>query len=167
MAGSPPNDSRGGAASHLAQCTGGEFPGPTARTRMQTVSRFEANLLYLLYFFLRREPFDRVLPLLESGHTPPLCLSRGAVRLIADTLRKGCVHLLAERGGWRRERFLRNGRPVEGRLWERTVPTDLVLTFSPQTLVFLRWITAVKPDAKQPLPLALERLTDGDRLLLF
>jgi hypothetical protein len=134
---------------------------------MQAVSRFEANLLSLLYFFLRREPLDRVLPLIESGHTPPRCLSRGAVRLITDALRKGCVHLLADRGGWRHERFLRNGRPVEGRLWERTPPTDLGLTFSPQTLAFLRWITAVKPDAKQPLPLALQHLTDGDQLLLF
>jgi hypothetical protein len=147
---------------HRAECI--RFGGTVL---MQTVSRFEVNLLYLLYFFLRREPLERVAPLIESGHAPPACLSRGAVRLIADALKKGCVRLLAERGGWRRERFLRDGRPVEGRLWERTAPADLGLTFSPQTLVFLRWITAVQPDAKQPLPLVLERLTDGDRLLLF
>jgi hypothetical protein len=134
---------------------------------MQTVSRFEANLLYLLYFFLRREPLDRVAPLIESGHPPPPCLSRGAVRLIAGALRKGCVQLLAERGGWRRARFLRDGRFVDGRLWERTAATDLGLTFSPQILVFLRWLTAVQPGAKQSLPLALEQLTDGDRLVLF
>jgi hypothetical protein len=135
---------------------------------MLTVSRFEANLLYLLYFFLRREPAERALSLIEKGQTPPRCLSRAAVRLIRDALTKGCVQLLAERGGFRRERFLRDGRPVEGRLWERTPPHELGLTFSRQTLEFLCWITAVNPDAKEPLrPPPLGQLTDGDRLLLF
>jgi hypothetical protein len=135
---------------------------------MQTVSRFEANLLLLLYFILRREPAERALPLIEKGLTPPRCLSRAAVRLVQDALTKGCVHLLAERGGFWRERFLRDGRPVEGRLWERTAPEQLGLTFSRQTLEFLRWLTAVKPDAKEPAPRpALQPLTDGDRLLLF
>ncbi len=135
---------------------------------MQTVSRFEADLLSLLYFFLRREPVERAVPLLEKGHTPPGCLSRGAVRLIQDALTKGCVSLLAERGGWRRERFLRDGRAVEGRLWERTLPSELGLTFSRQTLEFLCWATAVKPGNKEsPQPLVLHELTDGDRLLLF
>src|SRR6516162_9898000 len=102
---------------------------------MEYVSRFEADLLSLLYFFLRREPAEGVRGHIERGSTPPACLGRGSIRLAEDALRKGVVQLLAERGGWRRERFLRDGRPVEGRLWERTVPTDLGLTFSPQTLV--------------------------------
>jgi hypothetical protein len=135
---------------------------------MQTVSRFEANLLTLLYFFLRREPAQRALPLLGHGQTPPPCLGRGTVRLVRDALAKGCVHLLAERGGWRHERFLRGGRPVAGRLWERTPPDALGLTFSRQTLEFLRWVTAVKPGATGLRPhLDLSEVTDGDRLLLF
>jgi len=135
---------------------------------MQTVSRFEANLLRLLYFFLRREPLERALPLIEPPRQPPACLSPTAIRLIQDALTKGCVHLLAERGGWRRERFLRNERPVEGRLWERTPPQELGLSFSRHTLEFLTWIAAVKPGGKpgRQRPSA-GALTLGDQLLLF
>ena len=108
---------------------------------MHTVSRFEANLLRLLAYFLRREPIERAMPLLKNRCQAPPCLSRGAVELVQDALAKGCVHLLAKRGGWQNERFLRNGQVVEGRLWQRTLPEELGLSFSGQTLDFLIWIT--------------------------
>src|SRR5438105_14767605 len=104
---------------------------------MQNVSRFEANLLHLLYYFLRREPPERALALVENRCDAPACLSPGAVRLVRDALGKGCPHLLATRGGWRKERFLRGEQVRDGRLWERTPPPDLGLAFSPQTLAFL------------------------------
>ncbi len=47
---------------------------------MQTVTRFEANLLRLLYYFLGREPVESALPLVENRCTPPACLGRPAVR---------------------------------------------------------------------------------------
>src|SRR5947209_544032 len=97
---------------------------------MQTVSRFEANLLRLLYFFLRREPAERGLPLVEQRLTAPACLGRSTVRLVQDALARGCTHLLAQRGGWRVERHLRGERIAMGRLWERTPPPDLGLSFS-------------------------------------
>lgn len=135
---------------------------------MQSVSRFEANLLRLLYYFLRREPPERALPLLEARIAPPPCLSAGAVRLVRDALSKGTVFLLAQRGGWRRQRHLRGDRAVEGRLWERTPPTDLGLVFSPHALGYLIWITATRPSDKEQVwgPPAAE-LTIGDLLLLF
>jgi hypothetical protein len=43
---------------------------------MQTVSRFEANLLQLLYYLLQREPIERALPLVENRCQAPPCLSR-------------------------------------------------------------------------------------------
>jgi hypothetical protein len=135
---------------------------------MLSVSRFEANLLRLLYYFLRREPPERALPLVEQRLPPPPCLSRGAVNLVRDALGKGCTHLLAQRGGWRRERHLRGGKVVEGRLWERTPPADLGLPFSAHALDFLIWITAARPGDKEPAwrPPPGE-LTAGDLLLLF
>ncbi len=135
---------------------------------MQTVSRFESNLLHLLYFFLAREPAEHGVRLLEARLPPPPCLSRAAVRLAQDALAKGCVYLLATRGGWRRERFLREGEPAEGRLWQRTPPAELALTFSRHTLEFLMWITSARPGDKQPHwgpPVA--ELTAGDLLLLY
>jgi hypothetical protein len=135
---------------------------------MQSVTRFEANLLRLLYYFLRREPAERALPLLENRCAAPPCLDRGAVRLVKDALAKGCVFLLAERGGWRRERFLRGERAVEGRLWERTSPAELGLKFSAHTLEFLIWITANRPGDKDPAWRPAEaELSLGDRILLY
>src|SRR5947209_422823 len=135
---------------------------------MQSVSRFEANLLRLLYYFLRREPPERALPLVEQRLAPPRCLSRPAVRLVQDALAKGCPFLLAHRGGWRDERYLRNGRPVQGRLWERTPPAELGLSFSRHTLAFLIWITSARPGDKeggwQPPE---DQLTPADLLVLF
>jgi hypothetical protein len=148
---------------------------------MKTVSRFEANLLHILRGCLRHAPAEEFRPLVESGFEggPPPCLSRAAVELVQDTLAKGCPALLAGatsgrrpgmlRGdGWRRERFLRDDRPVEGRLWERTPPAELGLAFSGRTLDFLMWLTAVQPAGADTAwePTGLES-TLGDRVLLF
>jgi hypothetical protein len=135
---------------------------------MQTVTRFEANLLRLLYYFLGREPAESALDVLAERSTPPVCLSRPAVRLVQDALAKGCTFLLARRGGWRVESHLRGDRVVEGRLWQRTPPADLGLTFSRHALEFLIWITSARPGDKEPhwRP-AEEELTPGDLLLLY
>jgi hypothetical protein len=135
---------------------------------MQSVSRFEANLLRLLYFFLRREPAECAVPLLQRRHAPPPCLGAGAVRLVHDALAKGCVMLLAQRGGWRKERFLRGERIAEGRLWQRTAPAEMGLSFSGHTLAFLIWATAGElsdRDATWDPP--AKELTCADLLLLF
>jgi FtsH ternary system domain X6 len=135
---------------------------------MQTVSRFEANLLRLLYYFLRREPIERALPLVENRCQAPGCLSKKAVRLVQDALAKGCTFELAGRGGWMRERYLRGEQPVEGRLWKRSSPAELSLSFSAHTLEFLVWITAARPGDKEPRWEPAEAdLTPADRLLLF
>jgi hypothetical protein len=135
---------------------------------MQNVSRFEASLLRLLYYFLRREPIERAVPLVEARSDVPRCLSRVAVRLVQDALAKGCTFLLAQRGGWRDERHLRNEKPVGGRLWHRTKPKDLGLSFSRHSLDFLIWITAARPgDNKPSWRPNHDSLTHGDLLLLF
>jgi len=135
---------------------------------MQNVSRFEANLLRLLYYFLAREPVERVQSVLENRCEPPVCLSRGAVRLIQETLAKGTAYLLAQRGGWRDERHLRGFRVVSGRLWERTEPAQLGLSFSQHTLRFLLWITSARPGDKSPTWQPEHgKLTLGDLVLLY
>ena len=123
---------------------------------MQSVSRFEANLLRLLYYFMRREPQERALPLLEERRPVPACLSRTAVRLVQEALAKGTTFLLAHGtigGGWRVERHLRGElnkeKPAEGRLWHRTPPEQLGLTFSRHSLELLIWLTAEQPKAQQ------------------
>jgi hypothetical protein len=136
---------------------------------MRAVSRFEANLLRILHCLLQRAPLEQALPLLLAGHVRPPCLGRAAVELVQDALAKGCVRLLARRGGWRRERYLRAERIVEGRLWERTPPDELGLAFSTATLEFLVWLTAT--DFRQERTVVRldlgDRLTLGDRLVLL
>jgi hypothetical protein len=140
------------------------------------VSAFEANLLTILRFFLRREPQRHALPrILEVRERPP-CLGRNAVRLVQDSLAKGCVLVLC-RGphwhragnGWMTERYLRDGQPREGRLWERTPPQEMGLRFSKGALEFLIWVTAAKPDdpkARGP-DLPQKGLTPADWLLFY
>jgi hypothetical protein len=136
---------------------------------MQNVSRFEASLLRLLYFFLRREPVERAMPLVEQRiKDPPTCLSRVAIRLVEEALAKGCPQLLAHRGGWRVEPHLRDREIAEGRLWERTPPEKLALEFSQHSMEFLFWITALHPKDKDGTwAPPIKELTLGDQLLLF
>jgi hypothetical protein len=130
---------------------------------MKAVTRFEANLLRVLHAIFQRTPMTQVVPILLKPRPRPPCLSRDALELIGDALAKGCVEFLA-RHGWMRDRFLRDGRAVEGRLWERTAPTELGLTFSGFALEFLIQLTAGKLGKSLPKP---ADLTIGDRLLYF
>jgi hypothetical protein len=134
---------------------------------MKSVSRFEYNLLRLLHFFLRQAPLQQALPLLEAKLKRPRCLNRNAIDLVKDALGKGCVLLLARLGGWRRERHLRGEKIVEGRLWERTPPGQLGLTFSRNTLDFLMWITAEKPTEENQGWKPVAEVTHGDLLLFY
>lgn len=134
---------------------------------MKSVSGFEASLLRILRCFLRRHPLEQALPLMFREHPPPRCLSRACVELARETLARGSTLLLARRG-WRRERFLRDGRGVDGRLWQRTPPGRLGLAFSRNSLQWLIWITSVNvAQPSRPPDIDAESLTAGDRLLLF
>src|SRR5437762_3557567 len=97
---------------------------------MKVVNRFEANLLLILRYLLRRTPVEQARKCLEAPLQVPTCLSRQTIELVQETLAKGTMLLLARTGGWRQERFVLGSTVVEGRLWERTAPTDLALSFS-------------------------------------
>jgi hypothetical protein len=132
--------------------------------------------LTILRYFLRREPQRHALPLILDARDRPPCLSRNAVRLVQDSLAKGCVLVLCrgprwqrEGNGWMTERFLRDGFPREGRLWERTPPQEMGLRFTKGSLEFLMWVTAAKPDdpkARGP-ELAEKHLAPADWLLFY
>jgi FtsH ternary system domain X6 len=136
---------------------------------MNVVSRFEANLLRILHFFLRRLPAEQALPLVTAGLKAPACLGRPAVGLVKDALAKGTALLLARASGWRRERHPRGEAVVVGRLWERTPPQLLGLGFSSETLRFLMWVTAVDPKRSKEFVWKpeLPTFTLGDQALLY
>ena len=140
------------------------MPGATEARR---VSRFEADLLTILQGFLGRLPRSQVLPLLAQAAERPACLSRHCVELVQDALSKGTTLLLAG-DAWSRQRFLRGGQIVTGRLWERTPPAELGLQFSPLSLDFLIWATAAAVDTSDAVWKAPARrdLSLGDRWLL-
>jgi hypothetical protein len=135
---------------------------------MRSVSRFEADLLRILHALLGRAPLEGARPLITGRHERPKCLGRRAVELVQDALMKGCVWRLAREGGWLADRHLRGGRIASGRLWERTPPEDLGLSFTRYTLSFLIWLTANSPADRPVRWNPGERdLTVGDRLVLF
>src|SRR5206468_12242641 len=124
------------------------------------VTTFEGKLLRILRGFVRHAPIDQVLPLIVERSARPPCLSRACVDLAADSLAKGCMLFLARAGGWRRDRFLRDGQPRDGRLWERSHLQELGLRFSRHALEFMAWVTASRPgDAKPPLALPEAEVT--------
>ena len=132
------------------------------------VSRFEASLLRILRFFMRQVPPEQAMPLVNAKPGRPNCLSATSVHLVCDTLAKGCVLFLVRAGAWRRDRYLRKGKPAFGRLWDRSKVDDLALSFSRQALEFLVWITANKPaEAKNLFQTPVGELTPADQLLLF
>lgn len=140
----------------------------TKETPPKQVSRFEASLLRILRFFFHHGPAEEALPLIRTVHNRPVCLSAASVHLVRDTLSKGCVLYLVKAGGWKNDRFLRNGEPKAGRLWQRSKIEDLQLEFSRHSLEFLIWLTAHKPGETKPMWRAPEaELTPADRLLLF
>jgi hypothetical protein len=132
------------------------------------VSRFEFNLLNVLRFLLGHHPSDRGLQLIRAlAHRPP-CLSSTAIHLAKDSLSKGCVLYLVRAGGWRNDRFLRDGTPNRGRVWERSPLEDRTLHFSHHVLDFLMWATAERlHDTQQSWDAPPDGLMPADELFFW
>jgi hypothetical protein len=140
----------------------------THATSSRAVSRFEYNLITILRFLLGHVPLEQVRRPLLDKHAAPPCLSANAVHLVRDSLAKGIVLYLVRAGGWRRERFLRDGQPVAGRVWERIPLEDRRLRFSTHVLSFLIWLTAESPkDTKEPWDAPINELTAADKVFFM
>jgi FtsH ternary system domain X6 len=144
-------------------------PGMTVSpTTPKSVSRFEANLLRILRFLLKQAPPEQAMPLVQVRMERPACLSRNAIDLAKDHLSKGIVLHLVRAGGWKRDRFLRDGQPKFGRLWERTDVAGLGLSFSKHALDWLIWLTAVRlKEEKVAWRGDPRQFTLGDQVMLF
>src|SRR5262249_6422570 len=145
-------------------------PATTATSGLLTVSRFEAVLLRMLRGFLRPNPVES--PLSERiGAAGKLAMPKGlspeGLHLVRETLGKGCVPDTGRAGGWRREKHLRLGKPVQGRLWERTPARELGLSFSQHSVQLLMWLTAGRPDKDANWNPSRHELTVADKFLMF
>ena len=114
-------------------------------TAVRRVSRFEADLLRLLRFLLDHLPAEQAHTILHQRVAAPPGLSQNALALIEDTLRKSLVQFLVRGGGWRQDRFLRNGEAVTGHAWNRLPLDERRLYFTGNIIPFLIWLTAEKP----------------------
>jgi hypothetical protein len=107
-----------------------------------TVTRAEANLLTLARTAVGLVPAGDVLRLLATSVPPPTKLGPTAQRVLAETLSRGAVLVLARQGGWQVE--------AGGRLWERHArPPQLV--FTGNIVRLLQWVLKT-PLADQDLP---------------
>ncbi len=136
---------------------------------VRSVSRFEANLLLILYAIIRERPVGQAMLKIVQSSPKPECLSRDTIELIEQALAKSVSLWLTKSGGWRADRFLHNDAPVVGRLWQRIPASSLGLVFSAESLNFLVWLTACEPlqnDAEWKAKKSTD-LTIGDQVLFF
>lgn len=132
------------------------------------VSRFESNLLRILRFYLKQFPQEQALRLIQERLERPKCLSAAAVHLACDSLSKGVVLYLVRGGAWKRDRYMRNGNPKFGRLWERTPVEQLTLSFTRPVLDFLMWITSIRAkEEKTAWKTDVKKLTVADQLFFY
>ena len=132
------------------------------------MSKFEFHLLRILRFLLGHFPSDQGLQLIRAAISRPDCLSPAAVHLVKDHLAKACVLFLVRAGGWRNDRYLRDGKPLGGRVWHRIPLDERVLEFSPHVLEFLLWATAEKVhETKAPWDAPAGELTPADELFFW
>ena len=134
---------------------------------VKQVSRFEANLLQILQYLLRRGPDAKAFEWIRQTLEPPPCLSPTVVDLVKSTLARGTVAILTRSSGWWKERHLQGEAVVTGRLWERYAPAELGLSFSEAPLEFLIWLTAKNPDAEKLRWPKIRRQTIGDQLFFY
>ena len=98
----------------------------------------------------------------------PDCLTAAAVDLVKDSLAKGGVLYLVRAGGWRDDRYLRNGKPTGGRVWDRIPLDERPLEFSRHVVEFLMWATAEKVhDTKAGWDAPPDELTPADDLFFW
>ncbi|HEY1190395.1 MAG TPA: hypothetical protein VGE74_22365 [Gemmata sp.] len=129
------------------------------------VTKFEFNLLRILRFLVGHFPADQGLQLVRTATAKPDCISAGAVDLVKDTLKKALVLFLTRSGGWRKDKYLRAGQPVGGRVWERIPLDERALVFSRPVLDFLFWLTAEKVhESKGTWDASPKALTPADEL---
>lgn len=129
------------------------------------VSKFEHDLVTILRFLLGRDDPHHALPLVAARYEDrPPCLSPNCVHLVQDALAKGLVLHLTRVGGWRNEKFLENGQPVGGRVWERVPLAGRRLAFGRNVLSFLVWLTAERPDAAREQWATVGELTPAEEL---
>jgi hypothetical protein len=139
---------------------------PAVRTSV--VSPFEGNLLTIARAIVGEVSFEQAAPMTAQRIPRPKLLSRTAIELVSETLISGCVLQLARLGGWWRERHLRDGKPLEGRLWDRSPTSELALQFTRHSLDWLVWLTAVRPDDGQGFPIkSPDAFSVADLLVLF
>lgn len=110
---------------------------------MTAVTRFEADLLRLTRALLTGAP-EKARGIVHQRVTAPAGLTRNAVLLLEETLRKGIIHVLAC-SGWRRDAFLRDGAPLAGHPWQRIPLEERTLAFTEIVPAFLLWLTAERP----------------------
>ncbi|MSR55007.1 MAG: hypothetical protein EXS09_17220 [Gemmataceae bacterium] len=122
----------------------------------------------ILRFVLKQLPSEQAMRHVNDRLDRPPCLSPVAIGLVKDSLAKGCVLYLVRAGAWKRDRFLRDGEPRFGRLWDRSPIERIVLEFSPHVLEFLMWLTAVKPKEERTVFSVEEGdQSAADRLFFF
>lgn len=151
------------------------------------VAASERDLLMVTRALIGKVPVENVAPLMGAHKAVSPTIGPTAMRLFKQTLSRGLPLTLARRGGWQHDAYLSaDGEVVSGRLWQRRRPPRLTLTgFSFRLCRLLAGQVSRaeladvglgnsprrKPDERDEgrlaEPLAAERITLGDQLVLY
>lgn len=103
--------------------------------------------------------------LLRQTRKLPSGVGPTALELMRDTMAKGVVLALINRGGWRRAPSLQQREVVTGRLWERHAPPGLHI--SPFAMELCRWLTSEPLRIGKCAPLTARPVTIADEFVLY
>lgn len=132
---------------------------------MKRVASSEYDILTIARGLMGQESLAALEGLLRRGRQLPPKLGPTSMGVLEDTLAKGVVLQLARRGGWRSERYLKDGEVSEGRVWLRHTPP--ALHFSVFSIQLLRWLTACPVGNSDCDPLDAAPRTLADELLMY
>lgn len=103
--------------------------------------------------------------LLRQTRELPSGVGPTALAIMRDTMAKGIVLALINRGGWRRVTSLQHGDVVTGRLWERHAAPGLHV--SPFAMDLCRWLTSQPLRTGKCEPLTARPATIADEFILY
>lgn len=144
----------------------------TAPARPTLVTPDARELLLVARAVAQGGPYEAVDPILR-GATRLDGLPPTAMRVLEDTIAKGCALALARLGGWRRVARVTTTAGGEravatGRAWEVHPIAGPALDFSPYTFELFRWLLTAPLGDPKPAPFTLSApATAGDELVTY
>jgi hypothetical protein len=136
----------------------------SGRDAIPALAPYERDVVLVARAIVSGGPYEAVDSIFRSKSEGHPGLSSSAMRVLEDTLAKGCAIALARHGGWRNAPRVGPNGVATARLWE--LHEESPLRFSAFAYHLCTWL-AWQPFATDPPPLEHAPATPADELLLY